>query len=320
MVEAKKSMRKWIPTVLLLVVLGAGIVYAKSQNFFRGQAPAARQLVQLTQGDITSFAITGKDGKQVELIQRDGKWSMSKPQSYPLNGYAVNNWLTAIQNVKLGEVVEATPKDVAKYGISATDDQIQITTKDGGVRTFAFGATLPSGDAAYVLSDKKEVASVPMDTLSGLLLGAADFTDTTPFDWDDTKLSGLEWEGQSASWMLKSSSESQTGESASRAWTLNGKSVADDTATSLLQQIKNLASSQSLRKASELNKPVNRFTLSVSLGKQDDPQLVYQGWTVNGDPDTVWVVPPQSNWAYGLSISDVNRIEQDGHDKAQTGK
>ncbi|WP_431087157.1 DUF4340 domain-containing protein [Paenibacillus sp. 8b26] len=313
-------MRKWIPTVLLLVVLGAGIVYAKSQNFFREQAPAARQLVQLTQGNISSFAITGKEGKSVELTQHDGKWSMSKPRSYPLNGYTIDNWLAAIQNVKLGEVVESSPKDVAKYGISATNNQIQIKTKDGSEHTFAFGETLPSGDAVYVLSDKKEVASVPMDALSGLLLGAADFTDTTPFDWDDDKLSGLEWEGQSASWMLKSSGDGGTGESSSTAWTLNGKSVTSDVGTSLSQQIKNLASSQSLRKASELNKPVHRFTLSVSLGKQDNPQLVYQGWTVNGDPDTVWVVPPQSNWAYGLSASDLERIEQAGHDQAQTGK
>lgn len=312
-------MRKWIPTVLLLVVLGAGIIYAKSQNFFREQAPAARQLVQLTQGDITSFAITGKDGKSVELDQHDGKWSMSKPRSYPLNQYTLDNWLAAIQNVKLGDVVESSPKDVAKYGISATHDQVEIKTKNGDVRTFAFGDTLPSGDAVYVLSDQKEIASVPIDTLSGLLLDVDDFTDTTPFDWDDTKLSGIEWEGQNASWMLRSSGNSGTGDSASASWTLNGKSVAGDTATSLSQQIKNLASNQALRKASELNKPVHRFTLSISLGK-DDPELVYQGWTLNDDPDTVWVVPPQSNWAYGLSASDVNHAEQNGHDQAKASQ
>ncbi|MEB4780786.1 DUF4340 domain-containing protein [Paenibacillus jamilae] len=312
-------MRKWIPTVLLLVVLGAGIIYAKSQNFFREQAPAARQLVQLTQGDITSFAITGKDGKSVELDQHDGKWSMSKPRSYPLNQYTLDNWLAAIQNVKLGDVVESSPKDVAKYGVSATHDQIEIKTKNGDVRTFAFGDTLPSGDAVYVLSDQKEIASVPIDTLSGLLLDADDFTDTTPFDWDDTKLSGIEWEGQNASWMLRSSGNSGTGDSASASWTLNGKSVVGDTATSLSQQIKNLASNQALRKASELNKPVHRFTLSISLGKQDS-QLVYQGWTLNDDPETVWVVPPQSNWAYGLSASDVNHAEQNGHDQAKASQ
>ncbi|KAF6583411.1 DUF4340 domain-containing protein [Paenibacillus sp. EKM211P] len=312
-------MRKWIPTVLLLVVLGAGIIYAKSQNFFREQAPAARQLVQLTQGDITSFAITGKDGKSVELDQHDGKWSMSKPRSYPLNQYTLDNWLAAIQNVKLGDVVESSPKDVAKYGISATHDQIEIKTKNGDVRTFAFGDTLPSGDAVYVLSDQKEIASVPIDTLSGLLLGVDDFTDTTPFDWDDTKLSGIEWEGRNASWMLRSSGNSGTGDSASASWTLNGKSVVGDTATSLSQQIKNLASNQALRKASELNKPVHRFTLSISLGK-DDPELVYQGWTLKDDPDTVWVVPPQSNWAYGLSASDVNHAEQNGHDQAKASQ
>ncbi|MGY5485401.1 DUF4340 domain-containing protein [Paenibacillus sp. ALE2] len=312
-------MRKWIPTVLLLVVLGAGIIYAKSQNFFREQAPAARQLVQLTQGDITSFAITGKDGKSVELDQHDGKWSMSKPRSYPLNQYTLDNWLAAIQNVKLGDVVESSPKDVAKYGISATHDQVEIKTKNGDVRTFAFGDTLPSGDAVYVLSDQKEIASVPIDTLSGLLLGVDDFTDTTPFDWDDTKLSGIEWEGQNASWMLRSSGNSGTGDSASASWTLNGKSVVGDTATSLSQQIKNLASNQALRKASELNKPVHRFTLSISLGKQDS-QLVYQGWTLNDDPETVWVVPPQSNWAYGLSASDVNHAEQNGHDQAKASQ
>ncbi|QDY83904.1 DUF4340 domain-containing protein [Paenibacillus polymyxa] len=312
-------MRKWIPTVLLLVVLGAGIIYAKSQNFFREQTPEARQLVQLTQGDITSFAITGKDGKSVELNQRDGKWSMTKPRAYPLNQYTIDNWLSAIQNVKLGDVVESSPINVAKYGISATHDQIEIKTKNGDVRTFAFGEALPSGDAVYVLSDQKEIASVPIDTLSGLLLGVDDFTDTTPFDWDDTKLSGIEWEGQNASWMLRSSGNSGTGDPASSSWTLNGKAVAGDTATSLSQQIKNLASNQALRKASELNKPVHRFTLSVSLGK-DDAQQVYQGWTLTDDPNTVWVVPPQSNWAYGLAASDVDHAEQSGHDQAKASK
>lgn len=51
--------------------IGSGYNLCKEPKLFHEQAPAARQLIQLTQENITSFAITGKDGKSVELEQHD---------------------------------------------------------------------------------------------------------------------------------------------------------------------------------------------------------------------------------------------------------
>lgn len=299
-------MRKWIPTLLLVLILGAGIIYAKSQNFFREPAPSASQkLVQIAEKDITSIDIIAADGQQVELSRKNNVWRMTKPADYPLNGYAVNNWLTSINGVTLGADVDASPKDIAKYGISSSKDKISIAMKDGSKKVVNFGATLPSGEAVYVQKDGGAVASVPIESQSQLLLAAADFAETTPFHWENASVKQLEWDGRTYSWVMKRSETEKT------AWTLNGKNIKADKADALSSQVKNLASDQQLRKASELQGAVHRFTLSVTLNSSEQAQ-VYQAWTLSDDSQTVWVVPPGSNWAYALSLTDIEAVEKAG--------
>ena len=211
--------------------------------------------------------------------------------------------MNALEAATAGDVIEEQPQDPVKYGIGGENGwNLTVTDSDGTAHKLAVGSTLPAGGSSYVQLESGAVISVAQDSLSGLLLSVTEFTDTTPFEWDMDHLSSLEWEGASSSWVLK------RGESGSD-WNLNGKKVKEEDASSLSDKLINIATSEQLRSTSELKNESHRFTLTVTLNDDKAPK-VYQGWTTPDQMDTVWIIPPNSNWAYAVSAANVEEIEQ----------
>lgn len=296
-------MRKWIPTLVLVLIFAVGVVYASSHNFFRESAPVPQKLMAVNRDAVTGIRIEQAGSEPVELIKQNGKWAMKLPHAYPLNSYAVDNWLNALEAATAGDVIEGQAKDPGKYGIGGENGwNITVTGTDGNAHKLAVGSTLPGGGSSYVQLESGAVISVAQDSLSGLLLSVTEFTDTTPFEWDMDHLSSLEWEGTSSSWVLK------RGESGS-GWNLNGKKIKDEDAASLSDRLINVATSEQLRSTLELKNESHRFTLTVTLNNDKAPK-VYQGWTTSGQKDTVWVIPPDSNWAYAVPAANFEEIEQ----------
>ncbi|MFB5267235.1 DUF4340 domain-containing protein [Paenibacillus enshidis] len=296
-------MRKWIPTLVLVLIFAAGVVYASSHNFFRASDPVPQKLMAVHREAVTGIRIEQTGGEPVEMIKQNDGWVMKLPHAYPLNSYAVDNWLNALEAATTGDIIEEQPKNPEKYGIGGQHGwNITVTGNEGAVHKLAVGSTLPSGSSSYVQLESGAVISVAQDSLSGMLLSATEFIDTTPFEWDKAHLSALEWEGTSSSWVLK------RGESGPD-WTLNGQQIKEEDASSLSDKLINVATSQQLRSTSELKKESHRFTLTVTLDEGKDPK-VYQGWTTSDQADTVWIIPPDSNWAYAVSADNVKEIEQ----------
>jgi hypothetical protein len=296
-------MRKWIPTLVLVLIFAAGVVYASSHNFFRESDPVPQKLIALSRDAITGIKIEQTGGEPVELVKQNGGWAMKMPHAYPLNSYAVDNWLNALEAATAGDVIEEQPKDPAKYDIGGDNGwNITVTDRDGNLHKLVVGSTLPAGGSSYVQLESGAVISVAQDSLSGLLLSTTEFTDTTPFEWDKDHLSAMEWEGTSSSWVLKRR------ESGS-AWNLNGKKIKEEDASSLSDKLINVATSEQLYSVSELKNESQLFTLTVTLNDDKAPK-VYQGWTTPDQTGTVWIIPPDSNWAYAVTTDVVKEIEQ----------
>ncbi|WP_018885472.1 DUF4340 domain-containing protein [Paenibacillus massiliensis] len=295
-------MRKWMPTLLLVVICIAGFWYASSENYFRSTETVAARLVQQDKSLIREIVIRGKgeEGTDIRLIQDKGAWTMKEPDSYPLNKYGVERWLDTLQTAEAGDVIVANPQDISKYGIDGNHDEIEITDEQGTITKVAFGDTLPTGDQVYARVNEGDMISIANNTVTSLLLSYSEFVNTTPFLWDQSEITQLEWEGREASWMLSRSTTSET------EWKLNGASVTNEVASGIADQIKNTVAELPLLPASDLKGAVHQFTLTVTRSGQD-PTEVYQGWTLPNDTK-VWVVPPNSNWAYGISASEVSDI------------
>lgn len=318
MVEAQTRMKKWIPTILVVLVLIVGWIYAANQNYFREEEAVKVQLLGIQSDDIQSITIhdlstdqTDEDASSslsAQLELKDGVWSMVEPKAYPINGYTISSWLDALSGAEQELVVEETPTDLEKYGLGSTAALLDIKTKDSRDIILKIGGQLPADDARYVQVNSGPVVAVNSESISNIELTRHDLLDTTPFNLDDTNVASLDWEGEAATWVLKSASE---GGAAERTWTLNGETVESTEAVSLIGKIKNLSTADDVRKASELKDAVPRFTLSVEQKVNGENVTdVYRGLTVASEPDIIYVITPDGQWAYSLHADALQDAEK----------
>lgn len=309
-------MRKWVPTALVVIVLIVGWVYAASQNYFREEEAVQAKLLGIQSGDIQSITIhdTAEDTAGTatsvtsQLQLENGVWRMVEPKAYPLNGYSVSSWLDALSGANQELMVEEEPTDLDKYGLGPRATRLDIKLKDQRELTLAIGGQLPADDARYVRVDSGPVVAVQTEAINSIALSRRDLLDNTPFNMDESNVGSLEWEGEAASWMLKSTSEAGAAE---QTWTLNGQSIEATDAVSLIGKIKNLSTADDVRQASELKGTVPRFTLSVEQtvnGQQ--VRDVYRGLTVPSEPDQIWIITPDGQWAYAMDATSLMEAEK----------
>lgn len=312
-------MKKLIPTLVVVVILIAGWVYAANQNYFREEEAVQAKLLGISSADIQAITLyegtgdrsgTGTDSDAVSTLElKDGVWHMTEPKNYPLNEYSVGSWLDAMSSADQEMVVEESPKDVEKYGLGTAATRLDIKVKDGREFKLAIGSQLPAGDTHYVRVNSGAVVAVKNDAVTNIALTRRQLLDTTPFNMDESNVRTLEWEGEESSWMLKASAEGDT--ASEHTWTINGKSIKSEDAISLIGQIKNLTTADDVRKASELKDAIPRSTLSAQQqvnGKETT--TVYRLLTIPSEPDIIWVITPDGEWAYGLDAAGLKEVEK----------
>jgi len=299
-------MKKYVPTLILVLVFVGGLSYALSQNFFgeEEEAPAAK-LTTIDTSKVAGIRIANGD-LTYQLVKNDDEWNFTEPDNYPVNPYAVDSWLNALSAAEQGSVVEESPEDVSGYGLDVAKKGITLTESDGTVATIAIGDTLPTGNADYAQIDGGPVAQVDANTVSSLLPSITTLVDTTPFEWDDADLKELTYKRGSAAWTLSNSSS----DAASPTWTLDGKPIEATDAATVSGSLKYIASDRLPVKASTLASAKNDFMLKL-IATADGKETT-QTYTGKKDPDIdtlVWVIPEGSEWAYAVQPDDLKTAE-----------
>lgn len=315
-------MKKLIPTMVVVVILIAGWLYAANHNYFREEEAVQAKLLGVASADIQAITLYEGEGdksgggtnanasKAVSTLERkDGIWQMSQPKAYPLNEYSMGSWLDALSGAHQDMVVEESPKDVEKYGLGSTATTLDIKVKDGRELKLVIGKQLPAGDAHYVRVDAGPVVAVGNEAVTNIALTRHSLLDTTPFNMDEANVRTLEWEGEAASWMLKASAQGDT--ASEHAWTLNGSPIQAEDAISLIGNIKNLTTAEDVRKASELKGAIPRSTLSVEQQVNgQETTTVYRLLTLSSEPDQIWVITPDGEWAYAMDAAALKEAEE----------
>lgn len=299
-------MKKYIPTLILVLLFLGGLVYALSHNFFGGEkeAPAAK-LTTIDTSKVAGIRIANGD-LTYQLAKKGDEWSFTEPEKYPINPYAVDSWLETLSAADQGSVVEEAPGDVSGYGLDAAKKGITLTESSGRVVTIAIGGNLPTGNADYARIDGGPVVQVDSNTASSLLPSITTLVDTTPFEWDDADLKELTYRRGSAAWTLSDSSS----DAAFPVWTLNGRSIEGADAATVSGSLKYIASDRLPVKASTLASAKEDFTLKLvttAVGKETTQTCIGKK-----DPDIdtlVWVIPESSEWAYAVKADDLKTAE-----------
>lgn len=302
-------MKKYIPTLILVVVFLGGLGYALSQNFFgeEEEAPAAK-LTTIDTTKVAGIRIANGDLTYL-LVKNDGEWSFTEPEKYPVNPYAVDSWLETLSAAEQGSVVEEAPEDASGYGLDVAKKGITLTESNGTVVAIAIGDTLPTGNADYARIDGGSVVQIDSNTASSLLPSITTLVDTTPFEWDDADLKELAYKRGAAAWTLSNTSS----DAASPVWTLDGESIEGTDAATVSGSLKYIASDRLPVKASTLASAQNDFTLKLVTTL--DGKETTQTYTGKKDPDIdtlVWVIPEGSEWAYAVKPDDLKTAEAPG--------
>ena len=299
-------MRKYIPTLILVLLFAGGLGYAISQKWFGAETePPAAKLTDVETSKIAGIRIANGD-LTYQLAKSGGEWAFTEPDKYPVNHYAVDAWLDTLTSAEQGGVVEEAPADPAKYGLDLTKKGITLTQENGAALTIAIGDSLPTGSGNYARLGGGAVIRLDANAASSLLPSITTWVDTSPFQWDDADLKELAYKRGSASWTLKNSAAA----GASPAWTLDGKTIEDVEATTVSGSLKYIVSDRLPVKASTLVSAETDFTLK--LVTTEDGADKTRSFTGKKDPDVdtlVWVVQEGSEWAYAVKPEDLQKAE-----------
>src|SRR5690606_3494637 len=95
------------------------------------------------------------------LQKKDGEWSMSEPEAYPVSSYTGDSWVRSFAQLLQEGVLDENPTDLAPYGLSNPEQEFTLSVEDGSSITVQVGSPLPIVGHHYVkLKDAPAVYKV----------------------------------------------------------------------------------------------------------------------------------------------------------------
>lgn len=298
-------MKRFVPTIILVIVCIGAFWYASSQSFFKkAEESTAKPLVTVKKEDITAVKLkTGADNIEMEL--KDGKWTMSKPQAIPLSSFETDTWASSFVTLTQEGEVDANPTDLSGFGLQTPAQEYEVTLKGGSVKTVQVGAPLPIAGYYYVkLKDAPNVYKVSETAIQGLAKTPMDFMEKMPIavTYSDVLSVSLTWNGASKS-LTKSDPAKTASESA---WKFGDKELTGSEATSFLDQILLLSTDQLAKPSSSIK--LDSPELKLELKQKKDGKDSTDAYTGKVDGETVWIVKQGDTWAYGVPKASVQDL------------
>ncbi|MFC5448731.1 DUF4340 domain-containing protein [Paenibacillus aestuarii] len=299
-------MKRFIPTILLVVICIGAFWYASSKDFFREKQDEPKALLTLKQEDVQSLSLQGAD-QPVELSRSSSGtgWEMKQPAAAPVNENLVNNWLDALGLVNQEKVVEPQAADLAKYGLDKPAQTYAVTMKDGSKRALKVGAPLPIQGYSYAMVDgSPAVYQVSEQSLAALMKTPVDFAQTSPVAFDNDKVQSVKvtWKGQT--WTLTKTDKDKV--TADANWKLGDKELKGSEASPLLDQLTFLHTAQLPQPAAQ--KPTAGGELKVELGLSADGKDTTEVYEGKLSEDQVWLAKQGGEWAFALTVDDVQKM------------
>jgi hypothetical protein len=297
-------MKRFIPTVLLLLVCVGAFWYASSQNFFREKQVLPQTLITVKKEDVQAVSVQSADN-QVELQRKDNGWSMTKPSALPLSSSLIESWIDSLGLVTQNKVVEENAADLAKYGLDKPAQVYKVTMKDGSTRLIQVGEPLPIQGYFYTkVEGSNAVYQVSEQTLTALNKAPIDFMDASPVKLDEDQVQSVKvtWKGQN--WNLVKSDKDKAAAGAN--WKLGEKELKGTDATQLLDKLIFLSTKELAKPAAQVQQTAPELKVEISLSANgSDSAIIYQGKI---DQDKVWVAKQGDEWAYAIPVADIQAI------------
>jgi hypothetical protein len=307
-------MRRFLPTILLVVICVAGFWYAKSQSFFKtDDSKAEQKLVLVEVAEVKGFSINLL-GETVQLDKNDGIWAMSKPAAYPIDKYSPDDWVGTFVDLVYTSKIDDQPDDLASFGLDKPSQQYQITLKDGSVKKLLIGKSLPVPGNSYAkLDDAPAVYEVSDQTLQGLQRTPIDFLDTATFAFQYEKIKSLSVEWKGDKWLLEKMEANKTVYDTK--WKIGSLELKPGDGMALLDKLTNMTTEELVKPASDVK--VDAPELKAEIKQVDNGKELATSYVGKVDKDDIWIVKQGGAWAYKLPVVLVQDLYENGKNPAK---
>lgn len=180
--------------VILLAILCGVVWWANSHPAASAsKSSASPQLANIAEGQITQIDLAKKNGDTVTIGREKGKWMLTAPHAWPADQDAVSNLASSLSPVTADSVVDAAPKDLAKYGLTAPSLTVTVREKNGQTAKILFGDDIPAGSLVYArVPDKSDVYAVASSVRDAFNKSADDLRDKRLLTFDSNQLTRVE--------------------------------------------------------------------------------------------------------------------------------
>jgi hypothetical protein len=150
-------------------------------------------LVNIPEASINGVDINRKDGTDITLERKNGKWAITAPTPFAADQDAVSSLTSSVSPATADSVVDDKPSDLGKYGLSAPSVTVTIHEKNGKSDKIIFGDDIPAGSLVYARVDNNpKVYAVSASVRDGLAKKLNDLRDKRLLTFDSNQLTSIE--------------------------------------------------------------------------------------------------------------------------------
>lgn len=307
-------MKKYVPTLVLVLLCAAGFWYASSQSWFQepDEPETTPLLVNEEEGGKVNHLLFISSEETVELELEEGGWTMLQPEKYPVNPFMIDQWLTAFETMSYTDKIEAQSENMTEYGLDTPSHRISVGWSDGQLHTLSIGAASPVSAHYYVrMNEEETIYTLPERTVMSLTKGAIDLIEKNVFklSYDQVEALEVEWKGEQL--LLEKLETDKTPYEAS--WSLNGVVLEPAQGSALLDSLTTIYTDElpvSVEEDAALEQIIPDLILKVKES-QEGAALEYT-FTGRLEEESLIVHKEGNPWSYVARTADVEQWFQQG--------
>jgi hypothetical protein len=190
------KLRNLVVAAALLAALSGAVWWAKrhpESASSTANTPPAPKLADISDSAVQQIELKKKDGSTVTLDRKNGKWSITAPESYSADQDAVSTIVSSLNPVTADGIVEDKPSDLTKYGLTTPTLTVTIKEKAGKTDQLVFGDDVPAGSLVYARTNSRPaVYTVSSSVKSSFDKGLNDLRDKRLLTFDSNRLTRVE--------------------------------------------------------------------------------------------------------------------------------
>ena len=151
-----------------------------------------KTIIDFADSDVQQVDMSGA-GTQLQLVQKDDKWSIEQPAAYAADGSTVRSFLSTLRSMRATDFPDDRPSDVGAYGLD--NPRLKITLrlgKDNAEKSILVGKENDKKEIYVQRGGQPTVYTVSDWVFRDLNKNPADFRDKTVLAFDRDKVTAVE--------------------------------------------------------------------------------------------------------------------------------